>query len=87
MDPISTALTAAWLDAVRRVQSDRVQRFEEAMPQSKPTRDERGLSDVIASGLESGGAAPLAPSESASESESRDGDRNPFPKRVLDVLV
>ena len=28
MDPISTALTAAWLDAVRRVQSDRVQRLE-----------------------------------------------------------
>ena len=36
MDPISTALTAAWLDAVRRVQSDRVQRLEEIMPDARP---------------------------------------------------
>ena len=35
MDPISTALTAAWLDAVRRTQSERVQRLEEIMPQSE----------------------------------------------------
>jgi hypothetical protein len=83
MDPISTALTAAWLDAVRRVQSDRVQRLEEIDPNAKPSRAERSLTDVIASGLESGGAAPIAPVEA----EAGEGDRNLFPKRVLDVLI
>ena len=37
MDPIATALTAAWLDAVRRVQSERIQRLEEIMPDASPT--------------------------------------------------
>lgn len=83
MDPISTALTAAWLDAVRRVQSDRVQHLEEVMPQSAPTRDERTLTDVIAAGLESGGAAPLTPGDPSSEEEHRLN----FPKRVLDVMI
>jgi hypothetical protein len=83
MDPISTALTAAWLDAVRRVQSERVQHLEEAMPQSQPARGERTLTDVIASGIESGGAAPLGPGEPASD----EAERSPFPKRVLDVMI
>jgi len=83
MDPVSTALTAAWLDAVRRVQSDRVQHLEEIMPQSQPTRDERTLTDVIASGIESGGAAPLTP-DGADGSEEH---RSNFPKRVLDVMI
>jgi hypothetical protein len=83
MDPVSTALTAAWLDAVRRVQSDRVQHLEEVMPQSQPTRGERTLTDVIASGLESGGAAPLTPGEAESDEEHHSN----FPKRVLDVMV
>lgn len=83
MDPISTALTAAWLDAVRRTQSESVQRLHEAMPQSKPSRAERGLTDVIASGLESGGAAPL----SEAQGQTGAGEGNAFPKRVLDVLV
>jgi hypothetical protein len=87
MDPISTALTAAWLDAVRRVQSDRVQHLEEVMPQSQPGHDERTLTDVIASGLESGGAAPQASPENQTADGDTDNDRNPFPKRVLDVLV
>ena len=50
MDPIATALTAAWLDAVRRVQSERIQRLEEIMPQPpspdgarrSPTRSRAG---------------------------------------------
>jgi hypothetical protein len=84
MDPISTALTVAWLDAVRRVQSERVQHLEEVMPQSQPARGERTLTDVIASGIESGGAAPLVPGE---EKGDDDAERSPFPKRVLDVMI
>ena len=83
MDPISAALTAAWLDAVRRVQSDRVQHLEEVMPHSQPTRGERTLTDVIAAGLESGGAVPLA----QGKPETDDADRSNFPKRVLDVMI
>ena len=77
MDPISTALTAAWLDAVRRTQSEYVQRLEEVMPQSKPSRAERSLTDVIASALESGGAQPSAEREPGPAA----------PARLLDVLV
>jgi hypothetical protein len=83
MDPISTALTAAWLDAVRRVQSDRVQRLAEIMPDAKPRHDERGLTDAIERGLKSGGAAPLA----VAESEKRDGPDSGLTTRLLDVLV
>jgi hypothetical protein len=83
MDPISTALTAAWLDAVRRVQSDRVQHLEEVMPQSQPSRADRTLTDVIASGLESGGAAP--PTVGEDEKDEKIGARPSV--RVLDVLV
>jgi|KBSSwiStaDraftv2_1062776.scaffolds.fasta_scaffold4943325_1 hypothetical protein len=83
MDPISTALTAAWLDAVRRVQSDRVQRLEEIMPDAKPAHDERGLTDAIERGLKSGGAAPLA----VAQSEKRDGPDTGLTTRLLDVLV
>jgi hypothetical protein len=83
MDPISTALTAAWLDAVRRVQSDSVQRLEEIMPDAKPSHDERGLTDAIERGLKSGGAAPLA----VAESERSDGPETGLTTRLLDVLV
>jgi len=83
MDPISTALTAAWLDAVRRVQSDRVQRLEEIMPDAKPAHDERGLTDAIERGLKSGGAAPVA----VAESEKREGGDTGLTTRLLDVLV
>jgi hypothetical protein len=83
MDPISTALTAAWLDAVRRVQSDRVQHLEDVMPQSKPAHDERTLTDVIASGIESGGAAPSTPGDTQADEDQRSN----FPKRVLDVMI
>jgi hypothetical protein len=82
MDPISTALAAAWLDAVRRVQSVRVQRLEQVMPQSQPAHAERGLTDAIERGLKSGGAAPLAVGEA--EKSARD---TPLPTRLLDVLV
>ncbi len=58
MDPIATALAAAWLDAVRRVQSDRVQRLDRLMPEPPSASGERQLTDIIEGGLESGGAAP-----------------------------
>jgi hypothetical protein len=77
MDPVSTALTAAWLDAVRRVQSDSVQRLEAIMPEAKPSRAERTLTDVIASGLQSGGAEP--------SSEHEPGPA--APKRLVDISV
>lgn len=77
MDPISTALTAAWLDAVRRTQSESVQRYAELVPDSVPSRADRSLTDVIASGLQSGGSEP------ASEREPGPA----APKRLVDVSV
>ena len=62
MDPIATALTAAWLDAVRRVQSERIRRLEEIMPDA-PTGRVRNLTDLIEGGLKAGGAAPLTESD------------------------
>jgi hypothetical protein len=58
MDPISTSLSVAWLDALRRAQSDMVQRLQQVSPQTKPGYSERTLTDVIESGLKHGGAAP-----------------------------
>ena len=82
MDPIATALTAAWLDAVRRAQSERIQRLEAIMPTPAPAGGERPLTDVIEGGLKSGGAAPLA------ESDPRTGDRAGRPSiHLVDVLV
>ena len=53
------------------------------MPDARPAHDERGLTDAIERGLESGGAAPLA----AAESEKRDGPDSGLSTRLLDVLV
>lgn len=59
MDPVSTALTAAWLDAVRRVQSQQLQELAQIAPQTQPSYDERTLTDVIEGALKSGGAGPV----------------------------
>lgn len=59
MDPISTALSTAWLDAIRRSQSYTTQRLQKIAPQTRPNRSERTLTDIIESGLKHGGAAPL----------------------------
>jgi hypothetical protein len=48
MDAISTALTNAWLEAVRRVQSARP-------PVQQVVRDERTLTDAMESALRHGG--------------------------------
>ena len=76
MDPISTALSVAWLDALRRAQSDMVQRLQDIAPQTKPGYSERTLTDVIESGLKHGGTAP--PTEAT----------GPAPdKQRVDILV
>lgn len=59
MDPTSTLLSVAWLDALRRAQSDTVQRLQQIAPQTKPSHHERTLTDIIESGLKHGGAAPV----------------------------
>jgi len=69
MDPISTALTVAWLDAVRRAQSADLQHYLQQAPQTAPSRDERTLTDVIQRAIENGGASPdQAPAPQASQS-------------------
>ncbi len=83
MDPIATALAAAWLDAVRRVQSDRVQRLDRLMPEP-PLSDERQLTDIIEGGLESAGAAPPR----QADTDQRANDRHERPSiHLVDVLV
>ena len=83
MDPISTALTAAWLDAVRRVQSERVQRLEDLMPQPAAHGGALGLTDAIESGLKSGGAAPLNETDTDQRAST---DARPS-IHLVDVLV
>jgi hypothetical protein len=67
MDPIATALTAAWLDAVRRVQSERTQNVEQLMPKQGSSDQ---LTDVMEGGLKSGGAAPLNESDAQQQVET-----------------
>ena len=80
MDPISTALTAAWLDAVRRVQSERVQDLERLLPQGSEVAT---LTDAIEAALKSGGAAPLNVSETGEQGLA--GERPPV--HLVDLLV
>jgi hypothetical protein len=82
MDPISTALTAAWLDAVRRVQSESIQHFLEQAPQAAPSHDERTLTDVIERVIKNGGAGP----EQAPGYEPEPTPQQQDPHRV-DMLV
>lgn len=77
MDPISTALSIAWLDAIRRSQSDATQRLQEIAPQTRPSRNERTLTDVIESGLKHGGSAPLQADDAQPTGQGRN----------LDILV
>jgi len=55
----TTALTTAWLDAVYRSRSAAYQHFIREVPQAKPSRADRTLTDAIESGLEDAGAKPL----------------------------
>jgi hypothetical protein len=85
MDPIATALAAAWLDAVRRVQSDRVQRLEQIMPEPPQASGERQLTDIIEGGLAGAGAAPPRPAENGEPGRDRNDARPSI--RLVDVLV
>lgn len=59
---LTTGLTAAWLDAVRRAQSDMTQRYTRQVPESQPSYQERTLGDVIERAIKAGGATPPAES-------------------------
>lgn len=81
MDPIATALAAAWLDAVRRVQSGRPEQFGQGVGEPG---GERQLTDIIEGGLESAGAAPLRRGETGPQAG---GPIERPPIRLLDVLA
>jgi hypothetical protein len=70
MDTISTALTSAWLGAVQRVRSAAYQRFVQEVPQAKPARPDRKLTDVIESALQDAGAKPLQPPATVTDSQA-----------------
>ena len=70
MDPVSIALTTAWLDAVRRVQSEDLQRYLQQSPQAAPARDERTLTDVIERVIKDGGASPSQAPGSVAQPQS-----------------
>lgn len=59
MDTVS--LTTDWLDAVRRVRSAAWQNYQQQVPQAKPLRADRKLTDVIEAGLHDAGAKPVQP--------------------------
>lgn len=71
---ITTGLTVAWLDAVRRAQSDMTQRFARQVPEAAASYQERTLTDVIERAIKAGGAAPLpetrTPTAAAAEQPS-----------------
>lgn len=86
MDPVSMALTTAWLDAVRRIQSEQIQRYLQQSPQAAPSRDERTLTDVIERVLKSGGAGPEQAPGPAPEAEDQQQPQQQAAHRV-DMLV
>jgi hypothetical protein len=83
MDTISTALTTAWLDAVRRSQSAAYQNFLQQVPQAKAPRTDRTLSDVIESALQDAGAKPAQPSGATTAV----GAASPTSTRIVDRSV
>jgi hypothetical protein len=58
MDTIATALSASWLDAVRRAQSAMHRNLAEKLPQTRASHPERKLTDVIERALIHGGLEP-----------------------------
>jgi len=55
----TTALTTDWLAAVFRARSAAYQNYVQQVPQAKPARTDRTLSDTIESALQDAGAKPL----------------------------
>lgn len=88
---ITTGLTVAWLDAVRRAQSDMVQRYARQAPTSQPSYQERTLTDVIERAVKAGGAAPPAESRTIDDAVRRTAPAATVPRgtvgRILDIEV
>lgn len=95
---LTTGLTAAWLDAVRRAQSDMTQRYVRQVPESQPSYQERTLGDVIERAIKAGGAAPPAESrppqvtaQQSTTTAQRTAPTATVPKgivgRILDIEV
>jgi hypothetical protein len=57
----TAVLTTAWLDAVYRARSAAYQNYVEQVPQAKPSRTDRTLSDAIESALQDDGVKPQQP--------------------------
>jgi hypothetical protein len=69
----TTVLTTAWLDAVYRARSAAYQHYEQQVPQSKPPRTDRTLTDAIESALQDDGVKPqqpLDPVQAAAETQA-----------------
>jgi hypothetical protein len=56
MDPTSTALSASWLNAVNRIQSQGPRDVAQDAPDSQPAQPQRTLTDVIEHALITAGA-------------------------------
>lgn len=69
----AAALTNAWLDAVFRTRSAAYQQFTQEIPQAKPSRTDRTLSDTIESGLQDAGAKPLPTINQVQPGSASDG--------------
>jgi hypothetical protein len=69
MDAVSTALSAAWLDAVHRVQSAPHRRLAEQAPQTQSSFPERTLTDVIERALTRAGSEPAKREDAAAQSD------------------
>ncbi len=65
------AITVAWLEAVRRVQSQAIRRHAEVDHAARPRREERTLTDAIEAALVSAGAAADAVSAPKPVAETR----------------
>jgi hypothetical protein len=57
----SIALTTNWLDAVRRVRSADWQNYVQQVPQAKPSRQDRTLTDTIEAALQDAAVKPIEP--------------------------
>jgi erythromycin esterase-like protein len=64
----SIALTSNWLDAVRRVRSASWQNYVQQVPQAKPSRVDRRLTDTIEAALHDAGAKPVEPANATTTS-------------------
>jgi len=79
----SIALTTDWLDAVRRTRSAAWQDYVQQVPQAKPSRTDRKLTDTIEAGLHDAGAKPVQPAGGTTSSAAT----GTAPGQHVDMLV